>query len=216
MKASDLLEKVYGHPSAVWFPREEGYTAPPDWTEPAGVFRELGKAGEVRDYLEVGSWLGHSVMRAANAFPDAECLACVDTWLGGAEHWIDRANPSHDLRVSQDGTPGLWECFKGNVAAWKLTERVAPLRMSSGVGAQVLAHHGFTADVVYVDAGHSYAEVLADCRGYWPLCRRWLVGDDWADPRFGVAQGVLDFMRLANVDPRRLQVLGGNFWVIEK
>lgn len=217
MTAAEILHKVHGRDIGTrWAVLRDPDPVPvPDWTDPSEIFRGLAALGPVETYLEVGSWLGGSLGRAADAFPGATLVA-VDTWLGGAEHWVDRENPTHDLRPGPDGQPGLFGAFAANVARMGLLDRVAPVRLPSTVAAEVLAHHGITADVIYLDGSHSYGDVLADCRAWWPRTTRWLVGDDWGDPRFGVAPAVFDFMRQARIHPRRLQLFGGVFWVLEK
>ena len=217
MTAAQILRKVHGREIGdKWAIFRDDQPVPvPDWTDPSEIFRDLAAIAPVRTYLEVGSWLGGSIGHAADAFPDATLVA-VDTWLGGAEHWIDRANPTHDLRDGVEGQPRLFEAFAANIAHMGLLDRVAPVRLPSTIAAEVLSHHGITADVVYLDGSHSYSDVLADCHAWWPLTRRWLVGDDWGDPRFGVAPAVFDFMRQARVHPCRLQTVGGMFWILEK
>jgi hypothetical protein len=184
------------------------------WTDPLEIFRALQEHEPVARYLEVGSWLGGSALRAAEAFPTAE-IVCVDAWLGSAEHWGQPEEESHDLcRCPATGDPGIYAHFLANVAAHRA--RLVPLRLPSLTAAQLLRHHAIAADVIYLDAGHSREEVLLDCAHWWPRATRWLLGDDWGDPRFGVADGVLDFMRQARIPGRALQVIGGNFWLISR
>lgn len=213
MKASEILRTVHGGR----FDHYAAAEAEPDlrgWTDPTAIFRQVHENFRPRDYLEVGSWLGASALRAAQAMPDLESITCVDTWLGGAEHWTDAPRPDHNLARAADGQPGIYEHFLGNISAYGFREKVAPIRLPSTVAAEVMAHHRLAWDVTYLDGSHSYQDVLADCRSWWPLTHRVMIGDDWSDPRFAVAEAVLEFIATApGVHAADLRV-SGNFWMI--
>lgn len=215
MKATDILRAVYGDKHEVW--RDATIPGPVErWTDPAKVFANIATGLEVHDYLEVGSWLGGSALRAAEVFQRLESIACVDTWLGSAEHWT-QDHPSHDLLRTHSGQPGIYGRFLANIVAAELFEKVAPIRLPSEVAAPVMARCGLAFDLIYLDGAHDYASVIRDCRAWWPLVRGVLMGDDWNDPRFGVADGVLRWLNHPKTEasPKDLRV-DGNFWMVIK
>lgn len=214
MKAPDILDLIYGkHRSPIWNEATIAETIE-RWTDPQRVFENIASAMQVTDYLEVGSWLGGSAIRAFECFEKVESITCVDTWLGSAEHWT-QSHPSHNLHRTPTGQPGIFGKFLANMKAARIADEVAPVRLPSTIAAEVMAHHDLTFDVIYLDGAHDFASVLADCRAWWPRTRRVLMGDDWADPRFGVSHAVLRWLNHPKTaaTPANLRV-DGNFWMV--
>lgn len=215
MKAADILATLYGPGADVWADAHLDPPALTRWTDPAKPFAAVAAALEVRDYLEVGSWLGGSALRAAATFaPHLKSLTCVDTWLGSAEHWT-QDDASHDLHRLPSGQPGLYGDFLGHMVDADLCDLVAPVRLPSQVAAEVMRRHRFSFDLIYLDGAHDYASVLADCRAWWPRCRQVLMGDDWNDPRFGVSTAVLRWLNHPKTEARPADLrVDGNFWMV--
>lgn len=186
------------------------------WNSPRSVFEMIDRGRRVESYLEVGSWLGSSAVAAYQAFPHLHSLVCVDTWLGSAEHWTDQGNPSHAMGRTPDGQPHLYETFLGNMKRAGLKDLVIPLRVPSTIGAQIVAHHQLAFDVIYLDGDHETTAVEADCHAWWPLATKVMMGDDFSDPRFGVAKAVRRFMKSESIPLNRLEVVDGNFWILRK
>lgn len=184
------------------------------WTDPSAIFAQVGQSFRPRNYLEVGSWLGLSAIRAARTMPELETIACVDTWLGAAEHWTDTGRPDHDMFRDEAGQPRLYETFLRNILDADLAHQVVPVRLPSTIAAEVMEHHRIGWDVIYIDGSHSYRDVLNDLYAWWPRCQRVMIGDDWSDPRFGVADAVVRFLAARETArPADLRV-SGNFWMI--
>lgn len=219
MKAADILRAFHGSSCAfIWMEGEADTGLKAElqgWTNPTPIFEHLASRLPVRDFLEVGSWKGVSAYKAAQAFPDLESITCVDTWLGAAEHWIEPERDGHDLHRGLDGQPRIYDVFRANMRRAGLCHLVAPIRLPSTIAAEVAAARGLMWDIAYIDGSHTATDVTADCLAWWPLVRHALVGDDWSDDRFGVAEGVLDFMHAHGIPARRLQATAG-FWVIVK
>src|SRR5690606_28139513 len=93
---------------------------------------------------------------------------CIDHWQGSPEFkglWDMIVTKSFDL-------------FQRNL--WSHLDRVVPLKMPTVQGVELLKSVGAKPDLVFIDAGHSEADVYADvtaCLDAFPGCR--LVGDDW-------------------------------------
>lgn len=122
-------------------------------------------------YIEVGTWLGASALRIAGKMRAREmdaCLVCVDTWLGGADHW---EQVPEQLR-RQHGRAELYGVFLANVVTAGLQDYILPLPLSSVAAARYLLRLlGPVAAGVYVDASHEYEDVCADLGAYWDLLR---------------------------------------------
>ena len=126
-----------------------------------GAFK--ARRTEVRDYLEVGSWEGQSVVLAGWLFPNAH-LTAVD--------WF--RNPKA-VRNFQHNT----EPFKDRLTA--ITGTSHQVLMSMRDGRQF--------DVVYLDADHAFDGTLLDTLLAWPLVKvgGFLIWDDylWTHPDLG-------------------------------
>ncbi len=154
--------------------------------------------------IEVGTWKGQSAVFMAEACRalglDAAVL-CIDTWLGSLEHLLDdRFRPLLGIRR---GRPTLFEQFLANVRARGLEGWITPLPQTSITAARFLWHRGIRANLVYLDASHEEADVLADLEAYWPLLRPGglLVGDDCIAAFPGVARACAAFARRNGLVP---------------
>ena len=160
------------------------------FTDPAGYLATLAESFGNCEILacEVGSWAGLSALRFAQAFPHGH-IVCVDTWLGSSEHWLDRDNPRHDLRMV-NGRPDIYGEFMATAANYG--DQITPLPQTSIIAAQILKKAGFKFDLIYIDADHSYDGVRGGIRAFLPLLKEGgvMYGDDFSDPRFDVALAV--------------------------
>jgi hypothetical protein len=146
------------------------------------VFELLIKVIRPADIIEIGSWKGHS----ANFMADLckknglkSRILCIDTFLGGGEHWLlPDAYPSLHR---YNGMPTVIDRFLGNVAARGNEDTIFPLTISSGAGAHILGDMGFKADLIFVDAGHTYKDVVGDIEGFMPSLSEGgvMFGDDY-------------------------------------
>jgi len=96
-----------------------------------------------------------------------------------------------------------------------LTERVIPFAITSVEAARWMAHHGFLADLVYLDAGHSERDVDTDLRAWWPIVAEGgaLVGHDYGGRHQGVQIAADRFAASYKVP---LELLGGQFYRLRK
>ncbi|NUQ66149.1 MAG: class I SAM-dependent methyltransferase [Pirellulales bacterium] len=122
--------------------------------------------------VELGSWLGKSTRFIAAQASKATVIA-IDHWRGSPEHQRPERT---DVR---DRLPRLYETFLRNCWPWR--DRIVPMRTNTVAGMHELAGLGLAPELVYVDAGHDLAGVLADLRTaitLFPAAQ--LVGDDYA------------------------------------
>ncbi|HEY5706012.1 MAG TPA: class I SAM-dependent methyltransferase [Terrimicrobiaceae bacterium] len=129
--------------------------------------RWLAKAASKRrTIIEVGSWHGRSSRAIADNMPEGSILYCVDHWLG-AETERDSYHRSAKLK---DGDHAFIR-FSENLFDHIQKGRVIALRMSSRNAAEFLRKQGITAEMVFIDAGHTYQEVKEDIDLWLPLMR---------------------------------------------
>lgn len=175
------------------------------FTDPGAFLGDLARTFADSAILacEVGSWAGLSALRFCQAFPRGH-IVCVDTWLGSSEHWLDRDNPRHDLRMT-NGRPDIYGEFMATAANYP--DQITPLPQTSLVAARILSNLGDKFDLIYIDADHSYEGVRGDIEAYTPLLKDGgiLFGDDYSDPRFEVARAVKDALG-------EVEVYQGNWW----
>jgi hypothetical protein len=147
--------------------------------------------------VEVGSWKGASAIHMAGLAkahkPDCRVI-CIDTWTASNEAlWL-----RPELRDSYqrlNGFPTVYWQFLANVVLSGLSDTILPLPVTGLCGAEILAHFNITADLIYIDAGHSMDDVLSDLNHYWPLVSPGgcLIGDDYMDWWPGVCQAATRF-----------------------
>jgi len=154
-----------------WPEENPGFTKNPQgWfrTEEAG--RILGKYlnEETKIVVELGSWLGKSTRHILDAAPNALVIA-VDHWKGSKEH---------NKRMKSKRLEKLYGTFLTN--CWEYRDRLIPLRADTQIGLDEIAKNKMAPDLIYVDAAHDYASVVADIKKSITLFPdAQIVGDDW-------------------------------------
>jgi predicted O-methyltransferase YrrM len=119
--------------------------------------------------IELGSWLGSSTRWFCDN--TNATIYAVDHWLGSNEH---------QGRVDvKDKLPILYETFIVN--CWEYKDRIVPIRLNTIAGLQYLYDNQIVPDVIYVDASHEEADVIADIEKCLELFPDALItGDDWS------------------------------------
>lgn len=175
------------------------------WGEISEIFAHAIITYRPKTILEVGTWKGRTAISMATILKHLGMegeIICIDTFLGSIEHWLD---PMYLKMLNQkNGYPTLYYQFLANVCHTGNQKIITPFPTTSDNAAQFFVHKGIHVDMVYIDAGHSYDDVLRDLNHYWPLIRQGgvLVGDDFSDDWPGVIQAVVDFAK-ANALPLR-------------
>lgn len=133
--------------------------------------------------VEIGTWRGRSARALADNTPGK--LFCVDTWADNAYGAVFPEDAS-DLCQHKDW---LWNEFNKNLGDVMIC-KVTPYRMQSVEAAALLGSTQF--DMIFIDAGHNYEDVVADINAWRPLLREGgvLCGHDYADYHPGVVRAV--------------------------
>lgn len=110
--------------------------------------------------IEVGSWHGKSSRAIADNMMEDGILLCVDHWRGSE---TERDN-NHQSANWEDGD----HAYLGFLdSMWDLVgTKVHPVRLSSKNAAKYIHSHNMKANMIFIDAGHTYEEVKADIE-YW-------------------------------------------------
>ena len=109
--------------------------------------------------VEVGSWMGRSARALADNTPGT--LWCVDTWSDDAY-----GDAPAEMTCKPDW---LMNEFAKNHSDTIASGKVRRVRATSVEGARILMAHTF--DMVWIDAGHNYEDVIADIKAWRPLLR---------------------------------------------
>lgn len=114
--------------------------------------------------IEVGSWHG----RSTRALGDNAMgiVYAVDTWDGSA----NERDTWHQSARSMDGDHAFYEFMQNNI---DLVSRgkIVPVRMSSKNASDFFRRNGIIADMIFIDADHTYEGVVSDIKSWMPLLK---------------------------------------------
>lgn len=187
------------------------------WGSTDPNFRELVTCIAPRLIIEVGSWKGGSAIHSATVAQDlglAIQILCVDTWLGGLEFWMNKADKTQYGALSlRFGYPTVYYQFLANVLHCGFGDVITPFPQSSSIAARWLHLHHISADLVYLDGSHDEEDVYADMRHYWGLVLPGgaMFGDDYHSWE-SVRRAVHRFSEEHSVDFE----IRGRHWVVFK
>jgi hypothetical protein len=175
------------------------------WYYDHPIFQQIFSMLKPTKIIEVGSLYGASAIHMAKLAKSMGLpteILCVDTFLGSPEYWEEDGMSRLKLR---SGFPRFYEQFMINVVKSGVHDMITPFPLVSTLAAQVLRSQSISADVIYLDAAHSYHEVLADIRAFWPLVRPGglLFGDDFDVIWPGVIRAVHEWGEEVGLSPGR-------------
>lgn len=127
---------------------------------------------QVTSVIEVGSFVGLSACFFAERVDD---VVCVDTFDAVHEPTF---NPVGMHRVTDQ-----YQEFLRNTLAYPNIRSIALPSLEA-------ARLPLEADLVYIDAAHTFEAVVADIEAWTPHARKVICGDDNRDPRFGVTEAI--------------------------
>jgi predicted O-methyltransferase YrrM len=133
-----------------------------------GIIRQIGFATARQDldalqdrerplFIEVGSWVGESALALSRGAAKG-IIDCVDTWEGTASDQTGRL-------CAEAGKDAIFEAFKKNTEG----KSISYVREDS-ISAATL-RQWTQADMIHLDADHTYEALSADIRAWWPHLR---------------------------------------------
>jgi predicted O-methyltransferase YrrM len=166
--------------------------------------------------VEVGSFMGKSATMIGTALKKEHrwanaVLLCIDTWLGGLEHWHEK--PLRQMMHIEYGRPTVYEQFIANIIAANLTKHVIPFSTTSILGARFLLDKKVYPQVIFLDSAHLQGETYVELELYWLLVQPGgvLLGDDWSWPSVHC-----DVLRFTKTSRLNLTVVGNLWYIIKK
>lgn len=187
----------------------------------------VSEIGRPRIVIEVGSYMGSSTAHLASlVHPDGGKVYAVDWWRG-LNYLQEKPVPgSHQSGYGHSIPDGrdMYQQFLSNMIHLGFSKTVMPVRAKSQEAAVLLKDSGISsANLIYIDADHSYTSVLQDCRAWYPFVssrRGILCGDDWGwsmpalgeDYILGVQRAVREFAKEHDLDI----FTNGTFWFLKE
>lgn len=132
------------------------------------IFRRTMDRVQPRIIIEVGTFLGGSAIHMAQHAKAKgwDCaVLCVDTWLGGVDHWL---RAKEKLRP-HFGRPSLYYHFIANVIEAGVQDYIVPFTLDSLAAARFLKTAKVKCQMTYIDGSHEEGDVLRDYEAYWEL-----------------------------------------------
>lgn len=163
--------------------------------------------------IEIGSWHGRSSRALADNLPEGGKLFCVDTWNGSK---VEKET-SHASAKWMDGDHAFYEFTQNN---FDLIEQgiIIPIRMSSKNASELFKEKGVKADMIFIDAGHTYEEIKEDLDIWFPVLNDGglFCGHDYDLPMWaGVTQAVNEFAQKQAVIIHNDFASTGTIWSIQ-
>ncbi len=155
----------------------------PGWMSPVEI-ELLGKLAKKADSIvEVGCWKGRSTKTLLDNCEGT--VYAVDHFSGtDSDYSSDLASVELDI----------YDTFMKNVGHYK------NLEVLKGNSVDIAkSFNGNRADMVFLDAGHTYEECKADIDAWLPKCKKIICGHDYVKEHMGVMQAVNERFKNVNI-----------------
>lgn len=155
--------------------------------------------------VEVGSWFGDSIIYIAKElynYGKRSTIFCVDTWDGGDDNDLNK--PLRNVVAKFGGEQIIFEKFMSNIRLAKIDHMINPIMMRSVDAAKKFSDESI--DLIWIDAGHTYDEVIADLVAWYPKVKigGMIAGHDYAlfnqVSIDGVIRAVSEFFKNKNLE----------------
>ena len=138
-------------------------------------FRYIIGKTHPKKIIEVGSFVGYSAINMLNECQnnnlDTE-IVCIDTWLGGIDHYLNEDKLFSKYFDIQKGISGIFDKFLENVSEHGYKDRVIPIPNTSSCGYKILKNIDYQSDITYIDASHEYEDVIRDIQMFQNLTKK--------------------------------------------
>jgi hypothetical protein len=188
------------------------------WGERPDLYDRLAANISAQFMAEIGVWKGSSTIMMAKYLKSQGhgVIVAVDTFLGALEFWDRRLtngvrDETRDL-VWHHGFPSVYYTFLSNVVHSGTSDYVIPFPAPSKLASDYFFSKKLKFDMIHIDAGHEYEDVVDDIELWWRNIRPGgiLLGDDYMDFWAGVKQAANEF---SNKTGLQLFVDGTKWWV---
>lgn len=153
------------------------------------LFKHAKKMDSV---IEIGSWKGKST--------HALCCGCATGKVTAIDHFVGTEDPVQlpyreklyrgAFKEVEDGVD-IYEIFKKNTACFNNLEVI---KMSS-MDAYAMHGHELEADMIFIDGGHNYEEVMEDLNAWEPRAKKLICGHDYSPGFVRVVQAVDNYFK---------------------
>lgn len=155
------------------------------------------------DWVELGSWTGRSAAYCAVELINKHkfgTFTTIDSWHGGVEL------KDNNLVINKS----IKEVFLENIEP--IRNRIQTIESISWNAAKHFDDRSL--DFCYVDAGHTYEDVMKDLRAWWPKIKRggWFGGDDYTKGYLGLMEAVQEFFSKKGLRVKKM----GRCWIVQK
>lgn len=160
------------------------------WMSPEELEWLCQQAGLVESVVEIGAWKGRATY--------ALCAGCP-----GTIYSVDHFKGSESERLSshvEAGQRNIYQDFKTNVGHF---ENLTLLWMDSAEAVKRFAPKSI--DMVFIDGGHAYDEIMPDLKAWGPVAKKMLCGHDHAQD--GVPRALNDYGLMPEKGP-------GSIWFV--
>jgi len=144
--------------------------------------------------IEVGSWHG----RSTRSLGDNSCgvVYAVDHWKGSEGEGVAHASANN-----MKGDHAYYEFLKNNFDLIQ-QGKIIPIRLDTENASDFFKEKDIKADMIFIDAGHTYDEVIKDIENWMPLVKEGgiLCGHDYSQDWDGVVKAVDEFFPDAKND----------------
>lgn len=188
------------------------------WGVRPDLYHRLANNVSAQFIAEVGVWKGGSTIPMAKYLKEHSrgAIVAIDTWLGALEFWDKRNgvdDPSRDLQFHH-GYPTVFYTFLSNVIHAGVKDHVIPFPAPSKLASDYFFLKKLQFDLLHIDAGHDYEDVIQDIRLWWRNLRPGgiMMGDDWHVGWSGVDRAVNVFAAERSV---KVEEDGNKWWIMK-
>lgn len=155
------------------------------------------------NWVELGSWTGKSAAYCAVELINQNKFGrfvTVDSWSGGIEL------QEHGLIKNKS----IQDVFLENISPLK--NQIEAIQSISWDAANWFEDNSL--DFCYVDAGHTYEDVMKDLNAWWPKIKSqsYFGGDDFTKGHPGLQKAVVEFFQDKKIPVSRV----GRCWLVQK
>lgn len=158
-------------------------------------------ASTAKVFIEIGSWHGKSSRAIADNLPEGGVLYCIDTWKGSEN---EQETHHASAKLMNGDNAFIW--FLQSCLDLIKDGKIIPLRLSSLNASNFLYLEKMEADVIFIDANHTYEEVKQDIQTWRGILKKegTICGHDYgtSNPELdGVTKAVNEIFPDVQIEP---------------